>query len=95
VCALIRVDLRFYRACVPQPVGGHSIVELEADRRFLRQLGDLSYLPRELRARAREPLTLTPSLLVAPQAGGDLVGVEEAGVGQAQPGFVEGEPAGL
>jgi len=95
VCALIRVDLRLYRACVPQPVGGHTVVELEGDRRFLRQLGDLSYLPRELRARAHEPLPAAPARSLTPQAGGHLVGIEDAGVGQAQGSLVDGEPAGL
>ena len=96
VCALIRIDLRLYRSCVPQPVSGHSVVEIEADRHFLRQLGDLSYLPRELRARAREPATGLPverSLGLAPQTRGDLVGVEDAGGREAELAFVHGEPA--
>jgi probable phosphoglycerate mutase len=92
VCALIRVDLRLYRSCVPQPVGGHTVVDLERDRRFLRQLGDLSYLPRELRAAAREPRTWLPepSFGLTPQARRHLVGVEDAGGREAELAFVDG-----
>jgi broad specificity phosphatase PhoE len=95
LCALIRVDLRLYRSCVPQPVSGHTVVEIEGGRRFLRQLGDLSYLPRDLRARAREPLPLARerSLPFAPETRGNLVGVQDAGGREAQLGFVDGEPA--
>lgn len=92
VCALIRVELRLYRSCVPQPVGGHSVVEIEADRHFLRQLGDLSYLPPELRARAREPAP-ERSRGLAPEAGGDLIGVKDAGGREADLAVVQAEPA--
>jgi len=95
ICQLTGIELRLYRDRVPQPVAAHTVLEFDGRRWWLRRLADRSYLPPDLLA----PLVL-PNVsedsgrIVAPQAGGDLVGEEPAAVGQVDAPLADVQPAG-
>ena len=94
ICALSGVDLRLYRDWIPQPVASHTVIDLDGDRRLLRRLADLSYLPPALRARALVRGRSSVRALLEPETTRDLVGEQEAGGGQPDLGLGHGEPAG-
>jgi probable phosphoglycerate mutase len=75
VCLLTGVELRLYRERIPQPVAGHSVLELDGRGWSLRRLADRSHLPPELDALSRsdagtvrvpKPRKRTRSVEVAP-----------------------------
>jgi probable phosphoglycerate mutase len=104
ICLLTGVELRHYRERIPQPVGGHSVLELEGRRWVLRRLADRSHLPPELcqpgpaeavAARPRRSSALVvPAGTAAPQTARDLIGEQQAGGRQGQAMLVHDQPAG-
>jgi broad specificity phosphatase PhoE len=49
VCALLGIGIGLYRARIAQPVASFTVFEMGPDGPLLRQLGDTSHLPRDLR----------------------------------------------
>jgi alpha-ribazole phosphatase len=94
ICALASVDLRLYRDWIPQPVGSHTVIDLDGDRRLLRRLADLSYLPPALRARALVGDRSSVRALLEPEPTRDFVGEQEAGLGQTDMRLAQGDPTG-
>lgn len=66
ICRLTGLDLRHYRK-IPQPVGGITEVQLNAEPRVLR-VGDISYLPTPLRAIAQGNLIAATTPIVQSRA---------------------------
>jgi probable phosphoglycerate mutase len=94
ICSLVGVDLRLYRDWIPQPVASHTVIDLEGDRRLLRRLADLSYLPPALRQRALVRERSSVRAVLEPETARDLVGEEEAGRGEADLELAHGDPTG-
>ncbi|HVR64402.1 MAG TPA: histidine phosphatase family protein [Polyangia bacterium] len=59
ICRLTGLDLRHYRK-IPQPVGGVTEVQLGAEPRIVR-VGDVGYLPADLRALAQGSVAGAPA----------------------------------